>query len=177
MEAFKVHGITNEEIQQSPSFEEVWYRFEKWIMDVTNSTTKHNEPDSDDNDTELPTLLESPCVVLTAHNGIKFDFPLLLCELLRHQIPTTIFKYWHFVDTLHVFKDLHQHSCIKLQCLARDTHTDPGNAHRALDDCIALCSIFHLFTNRLDISMKRLFSFYLIELDLESNIAQLTTLM
>ena len=71
LEAFKVHGITNEEIQQSPSFEEVWYRFEKWIMDVMNSTTKYNEADSDDNDTGLPTLLESPCVVLVAHNWNK----------------------------------------------------------------------------------------------------------
>ena len=62
-------------------------------MDVLNSTTKYNEPDSDDNDTGLPTLLESPCVVLVAHNGIGFDFLLLLCELLLHQIPTTMFKY------------------------------------------------------------------------------------
>ena len=29
VEAFKVNGISNEEIWQSPSFEEVWYRFEK----------------------------------------------------------------------------------------------------------------------------------------------------
>ena len=144
-------------------------------MDVMNSTTKQNESDSDDNDTGLPTLLESPCVVLVAHNGMNFDFPLLLCELLRHQIPTTIFKYWHFVDTLHVFKDLNHHGCIKLQCLARDTHTDPGNAHRGLDDCIALCSISHIFANKLGISMKRLFSFYLVELELESSIALLTT--
>ena len=170
-------AFTNEAIQQSPSFEEVCYRFEKWIVDVMNRTIKYNEPDSDDNDTGLPILLESPCVVLAAHNGTKFDFPLLLCQLLRHQIPTTSFKHWYFLDTLHVFKDLNHHSCIKLQCLARDTHTDPGNAHRALDDCIALCSVSHVFANRLGTSMKRLFSFYLVELDLESSIAQLTTLM
>ena len=27
-------GMTNEDTQQSPSFAEVWYRFEKWAMDV-----------------------------------------------------------------------------------------------------------------------------------------------
>ena len=46
-EAFKVHGITNEEIQQSPSFEEAWHRFVKWIIDVMNliqMTTIPNYP-------------------------------------------------------------------------------------------------------------------------------------
>ena len=142
-----------------------------------NSTTKYSDLDSDDSDMEFPSLLEDPVAILVAHNVIKFDFPLLLCKLLRHQIPTTMFKQWYFVDTLHVFKDLNHHSCIKLQCLARDTHTDPGNAHRALDDCIALRSISHIFADKLGISMKRLFSFYLVELDLESSFAQLTTLM
>ena len=88
-----------------------------------------------------------------------------------------MFEQWYFIDTLDVSRALIQYSCVKLQCLARDTHTDPGNAHRALDDCIALCSISHIFANRLGISMKRLFSFYLVELDLESSIAQLTTLI
>ena len=128
LEAFEVHGITNEEIKQGPSFEQAWMRFLTWIDDVTNSATKY-EVESDD-DTGLPTLLEDPAVVLVAHNGIRFDFPLLLCELLRNNLSTTMFERWCFVDTLHAFKDLNKYGCIKLQCLARDTMTDPGHAHR-----------------------------------------------
>ena len=124
-EAFAVHGITNEEIKQGPSFEQAWTRFLKWIDDVTNSATKY-EVESDD-DTGLPTLLEDPAVVLVAHNGIRFDFPLLLCELLRNNLSTTMFERWYFVDTLHTFKDLNKYECIKLHCLARDTMTDPGS--------------------------------------------------
>ena len=68
LEAFEVHGITSEEIKQGPSFEQAWMRFLTWIDDVTNSATKY-EVESDD-DTELPTLLEDP-VVMVAHNGIR----------------------------------------------------------------------------------------------------------
>ena len=103
LEAFEVHGITSEEIKQGPSFEQAWMRFLTWIDDVTNSATKY-EVESDD-DTESPTLLEDPAVVLVAHNGIRFDFPLLLCELLRNNLSTTMFEWWYFVDTIHAFKD------------------------------------------------------------------------
>jgi len=76
-EAFEVHGITDEEITHGPSFEQAWIRFLAWIDDVMNSATKY-DVESDD-DTGLPTLLEDPVVILVAHNGIRFDFPLLLC--------------------------------------------------------------------------------------------------
>ena len=81
------------------------------------------------------------------------------------------------MDTLHLFKELNQHGCIKFQCLARDTNTDPGDAHRALDDCIALRRIANIFAQRHGISMKRLLSFFLMELDLNSSVAQLNTMM
>jgi len=88
-----------------------------------------------------------------------------------------MFEQWYFVDTLHVFKDLNQYGCIKLQCLARDTMTDPGHAHRALDDVIALREITHIFAQRIGASIQHLLSCYLVELDLASSIAQLTVLM
>ena len=130
-----------------------------------------------DDDTGLPTLLEDPVVVLVAHNGIRFDFPLLLCELLRHNLSTTMFERLYFVDTLHVLKDVNQYSCIKLQCLARDTMTDPGHVHRVLDDCLVLRSITNVFAQRIGTSTQHLLSLYLVALDLASSIAQLTVLM
>ena len=175
LEAFQVHGITSEEIKQGPSFEQAWMRFLTWIEDVTNIATNY-ESESDD-DKGSPTLLENPVVVLAGHNSIRFDFPLLLCELLRHNLSTTMFEQWYFVDTLDVFKDLNKHGCVKLQCLVRETMTDPGHAHRALDDCIALREVTNIFAHRIGTSTRHLLSLYLVELNLASSIAQLTVLM
>ena len=153
----------------------MWTRFLKWIDNVVNKRDKiwfgigwwYG----------TPALLDNPVVVLVGHNSIRFDFPLLLCELLRHNLPTAMFERWHFADTLHIFKDLNQYSCIKLQCMARDTNTDPGHCHRALHDAITLRKITNIFTQRIGISTRHLLSCYLVELDLASSIAQLTTLM
>ena len=174
-QAFEVHGITDVEIQNGPSFKQAWERFLEWIDDLTNTATIYDS-DSDD-DLELPTILEDPVVVLVGHNAFRFDFPFLLCELLRHNLSTTIFGHWYFVDTLHVFKDCNQYGCVKLQCLARDTMMDPGHAHRALDDCVVLGKIANIFAQRLGVSTQHLLSMYLVELDLASSIAQLTVLM
>ena len=61
-EAFAVHGITNEEIRQGPTFEQAWMRFLKWIDDVMNSATKY-DTDSDD-EMGLPALQDDPIIVL-----------------------------------------------------------------------------------------------------------------
>ena len=175
-EAYAVHGISNDEINHGANFKQAWTRFLKWIDDVVNSATKYDS-ESDDDDMAQPEILEDPVVVLVGHNSIRFDFPLLLCELLRHNLPTAMFERCYFADTLHIFKDLNQYSCIKLQCMARDTNTDPGHRHRALDDCITLRKITNIFAQRIGISTRHLLSYYLVEVDLASSIAQLTVLM
>ena len=178
-EASAVHGITNEDINQGPSFPKAWERFLGWMGDIMNTATRyeHGSDDDDDEGAALPTLLEDPIAVLVAHNGLRFDCPLLLCGLLRSHLPTDIFEQQCFVDTLHVFKAFSPYGCIKLQCLARDTMTDPGHAHRALDDCIALRIITEIFAQRVGIPTKRLLSLFLVDLDLNSSVAQLQTLM
>jgi len=171
-EAYKVHGITNEEIEQGPTFAEAWIRFLKWVDDIANIEIK-----TEDSDDEMSTLLEDPVIVLVAHNGFKFDFPLLLCELLRNSISTTIWEQWCFVDTLQVFRSLNEYGCIKLQCTAKDMMIDSGHAHRALDDCIVLWRITNVFAERLGISMKELLSSFSVELDVASSTAQLSMLI
>ena len=54
---------------------------------------------------------------------------------------------------------------------------DAGHAHRALDDCIALWRIMHVYAERLDLSMNDLLSRFVVELDLASSTAQLSILM
>ena len=57
------------------------------------------------------------------------------------------------------------------------TMTDSGNAHRALDDCVALGGITNIYAQRIGISIKHLLSLYLVELDSVSSVAQLSVLM
>jgi DNA polymerase III alpha subunit (gram-positive type) len=173
-EAFKVHGITDEEIRQGPRFKEAWMRFLKWINDVVNITIQDEDSDED---MRQPTILSDPVIVMVAHNGFRFDFPMLLCELLRHGLSTAPFAQWFFIDTLQVFRSLNEYGCIKLQCTAKDMTIDSGSAHRALDDCIALWKITTTLAARIGISMKELLSRFVVELDMVSSTAQLSTLM
>ena len=145
-----------------PSFVDAWSRFLQWIDALLNSTV------SDDIDVgRAPTILENPSVALVAHNGFRFDFPFLLCELLRHNLDVQ-FEQWYFIDTLVVFGAIN-HGCLKLQCLARDAVIDAGNAHRALDDSIALRNVSIVMAQRLGITSKQLLSMFLCEFDLASS--------
>ena len=176
LDAFKVHGITDEEIAAGPTFEQVWIRFVKWIEDVTNNATVFEESYSDD-EALKPMILQEPVVVLAAHNGSKFDFPLLLCEVLRNNLSTNVFEQWHFIDTLDVSKSLDRCGCVKLQCLCKELAIDSGNAHRALDDCLALRNILHISAQRCGLSFRLFLSLYVVEVDLDSSIAQLSVLL
>ena len=173
-DAFKVHGITDEEIHQGPTFKDAWMRFLKWVDDIANITIQ--DSDSDD-DMRQPVILEDPVIVMVGHNGFRFDFPMLLCELLRHRLSPMICEQWYFIDTLHVFRSLNEYGCNKLQCTATDMMIDSGNAHRALDDCTVLWQITHILAERVGMSMKQLLSMFLVQLDMASSTAQLSTLM
>ena len=96
---------------------------------------------------------------------------------MRNNLSTAIFEQWYFVDTLHVFKDLNKYGCIKLQCLARETMTDPGHAHRALDDCLALRRVVESMAQSLDVPLAALLKHFAVEVDLASSLAQLSVLM
>ena len=127
-----VHGISNEEICTGPEFPVAWGRFLAWLNELMCAAVAETT-DSDDEDWETRLLHEPPLLILVGHNAFKFDFPLLLCECLRHKLPCDCFQEWRFVDTLHIAQALARHGCVKLQCLvrlcgdARDLR-----AHRAL---------------------------------------------
>ena len=66
---------------------------------------------------------------------VRFDFPLLLFEVLRHALSCAPFEHWLFVDTLDVLRGVGGKSCLKLQCLVREmAEASDLRAHRALDD-------------------------------------------
>ena len=100
--AAKVHGITDAEIAEAPNFRTVWSRFLLWVEDLLDMTVAE-ETDSDIEEPQQTQLLsEPPPLLLGGHNTLRFDFPMLLAECLRHCVPCEWFKKWFYVDTLPV---------------------------------------------------------------------------
>ncbi len=64
----------------------------------------------------------------------RFDFPVLLAEIVRHELPLSPLRQWLFVDTLTILDAVKDEvgPCKKLQCLVRH-YGDPQDlrAHRA----------------------------------------------
>lgn len=177
-EAAKVHGIAEAEIAEGPRFPEAWHRFTKWTDDLLNSAVQESEQDTSDDERHGPEFIEEPILILAAHNGIRFDFPLLLCEVVRHGIDPMPFRQWLFVDTLHLFQDCGpQHGCAKLQCLSLRLMVDSGRAHRALDDVLSLRSVSESLAQSLGLTLPSLLARFAVEVDLPSSLAQLSVLM
>ncbi len=121
-EASSIHHITDDMVENSPSFKEVGQAFIDFC---------------------------GPDAVLIAHNNDAFDRHFLNNECNRHEL---ILPTWPQVDSLKwarkYRKDLPRHS---LQFL-REIYGIPSNqAHRALDDVIVLYKIFSQMIDDLSI--------------------------
>lgn len=106
--ARRAHNISDENVAGADYFEQVWPRFRDFCG----------------ND------------VLVAHNGYRFDFPVLrrmTAALGAPQLCT--------YDTLPLARELHQGSA-KLEDVAGRYGIDPGQSHRALDDTRTLAQVF-----------------------------------
>ena len=78
--------------------------------------------------------------LMVAHNGLEYDVPILRRlageEETRHMV---------FFDTLPLARSLFKESA-KLADLAARFNVDPGDAHHALDDALALATVFQHLT-------------------------------
>ena len=175
--AAAVHGITDEEIVRGPSFPETWRRFLQWVQGLLDNAVQNVDTDTEDDEPREPQVEESPVLLLAAHNGVRFDFPLLLCELVRHSLPCWPFEQWRFVDTLPVLQATAGHGCVKLQCLSLRILAETGRAHRALDDCVSLRQVMAAASLVLGASAPSLLARFAYELDTPSSLAQLAVLM
>ena len=100
--AAEVYGITDAEIAEAPDFRTVWSRFLLWVEDLLEMTVV-DETDSENEEPQQTQLLsEPPLLLLGGHNSVRFDFPMLLAECLRHCVPCDCFQKWLYVDTLHI---------------------------------------------------------------------------
>jgi DNA polymerase III epsilon subunit-like protein len=106
--AAATHGITEAELALSPYFEEVWPAFREFCGKD----------------------------VLIAHNGYRFDFP-ILDRMSKPHGGHSFITY----DTLVLARELHPGSR-RLVDLALRFQVDTGKSHRALDDSRALAHVF-----------------------------------
>ncbi len=122
IEATAIHNISNEMVQDAPTFAEVGKQFAEFC---------------------------SGDVVLIAHNNDAFDKLFLQAEYLRHGL---ILPEWKYLDTLKWARkyrpDLPRHS---LQFLREVYGIVANQAHRALDDVKVLHQVFSYMIGDLNV--------------------------
>ena len=161
-----VHGIAPAELAEGPTFAEAFRLLLRFVENIVEMALAEDSDSSVCEASDIPALREKPpAVVLVAHNGFKFDFPILFVEMLRCGVGLEPVEPWYFVDTLHVLRaadaDL-TGGCVKLQCLLTRLRASDGGlqAHRALDcgrNLIVICDCAPTVTVRCLSSSGRLF--------------------
>ena len=167
-----VHGITAAEINTGPSFANVFERFMLFVEKLNRSL-----PAQDDT---------ARATVFVAHNGKKFDFPVLACECIRHGIGVHRLSKYFFVDSLDILTALQDQfkatPCRKLQCLAPDVLPSALmrcaiQPHRALDDTYVLRQIIVDSAARLGVPLPHLVSPFSTTLNADETQTTLSHLM
>ena len=165
-DAQTVHGIAPAELAEGPTFAEAFRLLLRFVENIVEMALAEDSDSSACEASDIPALrVKPPAVVLVAHNGFKFDFPILFVEMLRCGVGLEPVEPWYFVDTLHVLRaadaDL-TGGCVKLQCLLTRLRASDGGlqAHRALDcgrNLIVICDCAPTVTVRCLSSSGRLF--------------------
>ena len=175
--AFHVHGIEANEIAHGHPFGMVWSRFVSFV-EILQRQSVLDQSDSDCEDDSLRLPVELPTVILAAHNGTKFDFAMILFECRRHGCKwEPSFEDWLFVDTLSIVQSVVADlgGCAKLQCLVRG-HCAELQAHRALDDCIALRAVLQHIADMLGVSMLDVLRPFAMKVDVNASLAQMSVM-
>ena len=177
-----VHGIASSELAQGPGFAEAFRRMARFL-DNSVEMAVAEQSDSSSDEVGSTTLRGSPpAIVIAAHNGFKFDLPILMVELLRCGIGLETMERWLFVDSLHVLRCVDAEltgGCVKLQCLLSRLRAADGAlaAHRALSDCFALRGVCEGVAANLGVSVHRLFAPFCVMLDERVSLAALSCMM
>jgi len=170
-----------EELQSAPPFPVAFERFCAFLSasadDALEEVIDTSEGESQDMtplDVPLPALCSpAPVVVLAAHNGMKFDGPVLVHQCIRYGLPICHLGRFKWLDTLEVAKAYGMSPCLKLQCLVRDAAADPGSAHRALDDAVALHAVMLRTAERQSVTLARLLKPFVVDFDVTTSLVDI----
>ena len=188
-EGLSIHGISDAELQEGPAFCDAFGRLVRFVDDITTcSILKDSAGDSDDDDKQraragAAAMLAdpTPTPLIVAHNGRRFDFPMLLSQCLRSGVSCSPLSRFQFADSLDLFRALDPGvtgGCVKLQCLVRSLGAEERlRAHRALDDAIALRGAVRCAAEALGVSSCELLRSFALEVDVGASLAELYTLI
>ena len=168
--AEEIHGISAEESALGPSFASAWHRLVAFVEHLVNSALDQEDTESYDGEPCLPRIAdEPPTILVAAHNGVRYDFCMLLFECARNGVATKHLSQWLFLDTLAVVGAMpasFHGGCMKLQCLARGSiAAQDARAHRALDDCVVLRDVMEDAASLLGVSLSELFRHFALRFD------------
>ena len=175
-----VHGIEPEELAEGPCFAEAFRRMVGFLSDLRDKAVDSGHDSSgDEGDGAWPTLRAAPPVILiAAHNGIGFDFPMLASECWRSSVPLDAMAQWLLVDTLPALRAVGPAAgeCLKLQCLAKGRGSDL-RAHRALDDALALRDVMSHTAASLGQAPRDLLLQFAVSVDAAATAVQIGSLL
>ena len=173
-----VHGIEKDELLTSPPFHEVFHRMLSFLNSVVENSLEESDSsdgDSTDNaDRFLNLRYPPPRVLLVGHNAMKFDFPMLVSECLRHNCNLFELESFYYCDTLPILRAVGGHvadGCARLQCLARCCNSAGGErAHRALEDTVALRAVVHHCADAIGLTPAALLCPFVCSFDVNSTL-------
>ena len=88
-EAFAVHGIPQEEIQEGPPFLDAFHRLDEFLRFASLSVLASGS-DAEDGDAQATAMKPDLEIALVGHNALRFDVPFLLAECLRAGLGASI---------------------------------------------------------------------------------------
>jgi DNA polymerase III epsilon subunit-like protein len=187
-EGLGVHGIDQYELLSGVPFDRVFNRLVEFLQDVTRdqlfdtyvSQEQHMDNPNDGFVGSEPLSQWSshkfayPAVLLAAHNGLKFDFPMLVSECIRHGCDVFQLAEFYFCDTLPLSRAFALHigdGCARLQCLARCCCCCTGRQHRALEDTVVLRAVVQHCADYSGVSVQKLLGSFARRFDSHATLA------
>ena len=168
-----VHGIPAAELRAGPEFKAAYARMIAFLLHLEVSTARLDDSDSEAEPCVTTSYDDPPQILLVSHNGLKFDFAILVSEVMRSKSDYLPLQRFGYVETLDVFRPVST-GCVKLQCLCREHTVGDGHlrAHRALDDAIALRDVVVTQAERLGVTLCQLLAPFVMECDLSETLIQ-----
>ena len=182
-EGLGVHGIGQDELLSGVSFACAFQRMIAFLQDVVNdglfkagiSSEEILECDASWLASQCPGGgLSNTSVLLASHNGLKFDFPMLISECCRHNCDLFQLADFYFCDTLplaRAFSASIGDACARLQCLARCCQCGAGRQHRALEDTVVLRSVVQHCADYSGVSLRTLLGCFVRRFDAQATLA------
>ena len=172
-EGLGVHGIEQDELLSGVPFDRAFNLLVDFLQDVVKDQLFENHAWQEESMQELVKefvaseslsqcsghRLSHPIVLLAGHNGLKFDFPMLVSECLRHGCNVFQLAAYYYCDTLPLVRAFAAHigdGCARLQCLARCCRCGTGRQHRALEDTVVLRSVVQHCADYSGVSVEKL---------------------